>query len=196
MNSPASRKTLPRRSVIAVIGDSHVNPESAPYGLAEATGRQLVEAGYRVLTGGMGGIMEAACRGAKSAGNYLPGDTIALLPGHDPEQANPFADIVIPTGLDHVRNSVVAHADAIVAIGGGAGTLSEICFAWMYKRLVIGMQNVGGWSSRLAGERLDQRIRYSTIPEDCIYPAADPAEVVRLLEKHLSSYKAQHTRIR
>jgi uncharacterized protein (TIGR00725 family) len=54
--------------------------------------------------------------------------------------ANPFVDIAIASGLDHVRNSVVAHADAVIAIGGGAGTMSEICFAWIYKRLVI-----GGW---------------------------------------------------
>ena len=93
--------------------------------------------------------METACRGAKSSSKYQPGDTIAVHPGHDPRDANPFVDVAIASGLDHGRNSVVAHADGVVAIGGSAGTLSEICFAWIYKRLIVGMRT-GGWSGKLA----------------------------------------------
>ncbi len=179
------------RANIAVIGDSNIKRGSAEYRLAEAIGRELVNAGYRVLTGGMQGIMEAALRGAKTSPRYRPGDTIALLPGADPAKANRYADIIIPTGLDHLRNSVVAHAAAVVAVGGGAGTLSEICFAWIYRRPIIGLTGVKGWSARLAGKPLDGRNRFRRIPEDCIYAASSAAEVAAILKEYLHRYVRQ-----
>lgn len=141
-----------RRPLVAVIGDARVEPGGTKDRLAEEVGRLLVDAGFRVLTGGLGGVMEAACRGARSSSRYQSGDTVAVLPGHDPADANPFVDIVIPSGLDHVRNSIVVHADAVIAIGGGAGTMSEICLAWIYKRLIVALRVE--WSIVLRASRV------------------------------------------
>lgn len=183
--------TANRRALIAVVGDARIESGAAKGVLAEQIGRALIDHRYRLLTGGLGGVMEAACRGARASARHADGDTVAILPGHDPQDANPFADIVIASGLDHVRNSVVAHADAIIAIGGGAGTLSELCFGWMYKRLIICLR-VDGWSGKLADSRLDERIRYPTMSDDRLFGADSPAEAVRLLNERLPHYRAQH----
>jgi hypothetical protein len=176
--------------LIAVIGDADAARQSTKYRVAQQVGRSLVDAGCRILTGGLGGVMEAACRGGHASWRYQPGSTVGVLPGSDPNDANEFVDIILPTALHHVRNSLVAHADAVVAIGGGAGTLSEICFAWMYKRLIIALK-VRGWSGRLAGTRLDNRIRYPHLPKDQIYPANNAGDVVRLLRAHLPAYQVR-----
>jgi uncharacterized protein (TIGR00725 family) len=192
MNMPQPQSPVTaRRSLIAVIGDAQLDSGSPVETVVEDIGRALVDAGYRVLTGGLGGVMEAACRGARSSKKYQPGDTIAVLPGHDPREANPFVDVAIASGLDHGRNSVVAHADAIVAIGGGAGTLSEICFAWIYKRLIVGMR-VEGWSGKLADQRVDNRVRYPEIPNDRVFGADNADQVVDLLRANLPIFVSQH----
>jgi uncharacterized protein (TIGR00725 family) len=106
---------------------------------AHAAGRRLAELGAVVVTGGRGGVMEAACRGAKEAG----GRTVGILPGATREEANEFVDVAIPTGLGEMRNALVVRAsDAIVAIGGAWGTLSEIAFARIAGKPVFG---VGSW---------------------------------------------------
>ena len=184
-----------RRPLIAVIGDARLEPGSEKIKLAKDLGRALVDNRYRVLTGGLGGVMEAACEGARSSPMYQPGDTVGIVPGHDPGEANPFVDIAVASGLDHVRNAVVAHAEAVVAIGGGAGTMAEICFAWIYKRLVIGMR-VEGWSGRMADERVDGRVRYPSVPDDRVYGAASASDVVRILSEQLGRYSAWHHGIR
>lgn len=107
--------------------------------------------------------MEAASRGARDSAVWTPGTVVALLPGFDPDHANRYADVVIPTGLDHLRNSLVAQADAVVAIGGGAGTLTEIGLAWIYRRLIVALR-VDGWSGKLADLCVDDRIRYEDTP--------------------------------
>ena len=184
----ATNGTQPsRRSTVAVIGDAICKPNAKTELRARTLGTLLVDSGYRIITGGMGGIMEAACRGAKESRHYREGDTVGLLPGHTPGAANLFVDIIIPTGLDYGRNSLVAHSDAVVAIGGGAGTLSEICYAWMYKRLIIALGEEG-WAGKLADEKLDQRIRYESIPDDRIYAAGNPQKVIELLSRLLPLY--------
>ncbi|GIK54143.1 MAG: hypothetical protein BroJett014_31160 [Planctomycetota bacterium] len=188
-------KSATRRKVIAVVGDAVVPAGSPNDVLAEEIGRALVDAGYRVMTGGLGGVMESACRGAKSSDRYAPGDTIGVLPGHDPTEANLHVDIVIPSGLDHVRNSVVAHADALIAIGGGAGTMSEICLAWIYKRLIIAIR-IDGWSGRVADQRIDERVRYTDVPEDRVYGADSASDVIKFLSERLDRYTAQHHGVR
>jgi uncharacterized protein (TIGR00725 family) len=109
---------------VAVIGASSARPEDLEH--AEAAGRRLAELGAIVVTGGRGGVMEAACRGAKQSG----GLTVGILPGYDRTDANAFVDVALPTGLGEMRNGLVARAaDAIVAVGGAWGTLAEIAFA-------------------------------------------------------------------
>ena len=121
---------------IAVIGASAASPEQLAE--AEAAGRRLAELGAIVVTGGRGGVMEAACRGAKSAG----GQTVGILPGQDRSDANAFVDVAIPTGLGEMRNALVARAgEAVVAIGGAWGTLAEIAFARAAGKAVFGVDS-------------------------------------------------------
>ncbi len=179
---------MPQRPwLVAVIGDGTVAPGSVPWRLAEQLGEALIQAGVRVLTGGLGGVMEAASAGAQRAPAHAPGSVIALLPGDDPADANPGVDVAIPTGLGHLRNALVARADAVVAIGGGAGTLSEMALAWIHRRLVVAYR-VAGWSGRLAGTRVDERTRFPSIPEDQVFAVETAEEAVAVLRRWLPEY--------
>ncbi|WP_052518732.1 TIGR00725 family protein [Archangium violaceum] len=146
----------PRRKQIAVVGSASADENTLR--LAEEVGRLLVDRGHRVLTGGLEGVMEAAARGAKSSARAADGDTIGVLPTLDASTANPWVDIVVPTGMNFARNVVlVAMSDALVALGGGAGTLSEIALAWQHRIPVVALDTGAGWSSRLGGQSLDHR---------------------------------------
>ncbi|MCH9684945.1 MAG: TIGR00725 family protein [Deltaproteobacteria bacterium] len=183
-----------RRFLIAVVGNASVIPGSLREQLAEEIGQRVVDAGYRLVTGGLGGVMAAASRGARRSGAWTDGTIIGVLPGTDPSQANPWVDVPLCTGLDHGRNRIVAQSDAVVAIGGGAGTLSELAFAWIHRRLVIGLR-CGGWSERLADQRVDERQRHPDLPEDRVFGAADAAEALELLETWLPRYGRRHRSI-
>ena len=103
---------------------------------AEEIGRLLAERGCTVVTGGLGEVMAAAHRGAKAAG----GTTIAILPGERRDDANPWADHVVVTGIGHARNlAVAASGDAVIAVGGAWGTLAEIAFAQTLGRVVVAL---------------------------------------------------------
>ena len=102
--------------------------------------------------------MSAVCRIAHSCDGYQSGDTIGILPMEDADSSNPHIDVVIPTGLGLFRNMLVARTgDACIAVRGGSGTLPEIAFAWQINQPVAPMSGTGGWSSELAGRRLDHR---------------------------------------
>lgn len=180
-----------RRSLIAVIGDAAITRGTTPWTTCERLGRLLVDEGHRVLTGGLGGVMEAACEGARLSSLYREGDTVGVLPGHDPAAASPGVDIAIATGFDHGRNVIVAQADAVIAVGGGAGTLSEMALAWAHRRLLIGFRGAG-WSGRLADERIDDRSRYPSIPEDRVYGVSTAEEAIERLRALLPRYDARH----
>lgn len=103
---------------------------------AEEVGGLLAEAGAVVVCGGLGGVMEAACRGASAAG----GLTLGILPGRDRRDANPHVQVAVPTGLGEARNALVVRAaDAVVAVGGAYGTLSEIALALKSGTPVVGL---------------------------------------------------------
>jgi uncharacterized protein (TIGR00725 family) len=124
-----------RPAYIGVIGENEPPPHLLE--AAEAVGRCVAEAGAIVVCGGLGGVMEAACRGAQAAG----GITIGILPGSDRRQANPYLTYAIPTGLGYVRNIlVVRSADAVIAVGGKFGTLSEIAYAMIEGRPLFGLE--------------------------------------------------------
>ncbi|MBL7092327.1 MAG: TIGR00725 family protein [Candidatus Omnitrophica bacterium] len=119
---------------IAVIGGHSCSADIAK--IAETAGKGIAQMGHPLICGGLGGVMEAACKGAKSAG----GRTIGILPGHDKGEANPYVDIPIATGLGYMRNNlVVKNAEIIIAIDGKEGTLSEIAFALQMKKPVLGI---------------------------------------------------------
>ena len=176
------------KKIIAVLGDAVAPEDSLKYRLAFETGKMLVDEGYRVQCGGMAGVMEAVCAGAHASSRYQDGDTIGLIPSFDRNKVNEYVDIVIPMGMDMIRNGITGNADAVIAIGGGAGTLMEMASAWTTFRLMIAYRTVPGWSAELAGRRIDTRIRYPEIPEDCVYGADSPEDVAALLGRNLCSY--------
>lgn len=140
------------RVQVTVIGDGVA--AEAKYQEAFRIGAFIAEIGATLITGGRGGVMEAASKGAKSKNGLVVG----ILPGCDASDANPYSDVVIPTGLGHSRNSLtVLAADIVISLGGGAGTLSELAFAWIYQKPVLALSYMGGWSSELAGKKIDEK---------------------------------------
>lgn len=136
----------------AVIGDS--SPPGHVVRLAEELGRLLARLGITVVSGGLGGVMEGVSRGAREAGGLVVG----IVPSHRLEEANPWCTVVVPTGMGHARNVLTALAgDFVIALGGGAGTLSEICFAWIHGRPIFVLEGAGGWADRLGGTPVDGR---------------------------------------
>lgn len=184
-----------RRPTVAVIGDGMLDEDDPKVALAEQVGRLVVNERWRLLTGGLGGVMEAASRGARGSPAHQPGDIIGLLPGTDPDDANPFVDVPIPTGLDHVRNVIVAQSDAVIAIGGGAGTMAELAFAWLMKRLIVCCR-VPGWSARVADTKLDERVRYADIPDDRAFGVDTAEEAIEILRERIPRYNARHHGVR
>ena len=178
-----------RRHLVSVVGDGTAREGDAVWVAAERLGEHLVDAGFRVMTGGLGGVMEATCRGAHRARAYRPGDTIGVLPDDDASAASTFVDVALPTGLGHLRNGLVARADALVAVGGGAGTLSEVALAWVLRRLVVALR-VDGWSGRLADAAVDSRPRFPAIPDDRVFGAATPEEAAAIVAARLPAYLA------
>ncbi|MHA1713176.1 MAG: TIGR00725 family protein [Candidatus Ranarchaeia archaeon] len=137
---------------IGVVGDSECDERNR--NIAEEVGREIGRKKCILICGGKGGIMEAACKGAQQVG----GITVGILPGKSKAEANQHCTIQIVTGMGWTRNSIVAlSADGIIAIGGKAGTLSEIAYSWMYSKPIVTIAGVGGWSERLAGQCIDNR---------------------------------------
>jgi len=153
-----------RKIIIAVIGGGQPTPEETT--VAEEVGRHIAQKGAMLICGGLGGVMEAACKGASLEG----GVTIGILPGENPLSANPFVQIPIVTGIGYARNiTVVKSANAVIAVGGSYGTLSEIAYARQAGIPVIGLNT---WSLSRNGQQ-----------DDSIIPAQNPTDAV---EKALS----------
>jgi uncharacterized protein (TIGR00725 family) len=143
--------------IIAVVGNSSCSPEESK--LAETVGELLAQQGVTLICGGLGGVMEAVCRGAKSKG----GLTVGILPGQDSSMANPWVDIPVVTGIGEARNVAVAKsAQAVIAIGGSYGTLSEIAYALKSSIPVIGLNT---WSLSRNGQADDSIIRVRSAAE-------------------------------
>jgi uncharacterized protein (TIGR00725 family) len=158
----------PPRAWIAVVGPG--SADAAELVAAEEAGAAIAEAGCGLVCGGLGGVMEAACRGARSRG----GVTLGLLPGTDRDEANGWVIVAVPTGLGEARNALVVRAaDAVVAIGGGWGTLSEIALAMKTGLPVVG---VGTWEPAIGGEPASGVVSATG-------PRAAVAEALRLAER-------------
>ncbi|MFX0090543.1 MAG: TIGR00725 family protein [Candidatus Hodarchaeota archaeon] len=165
--------------MIGVIGDSEIDCQDLVE-LAYKIGQLIAKKGAALVCGGRTGVMEFACKGAFDAG----GLTIAILPTHKKSDANSFCKIRIPTGLGWARNSLVVLAsDVVIAIGGKSGTLSEIAYAWMYEKPIIALTSklVKGWSTELAGKKIDDRRDNAIIPADSAEKAIDIA--FKIIEK-------------
>ena len=125
----------PLREPIGVIGPRDATP--AQQQVASRLGERLADCGFVVLCGGRGGVMQAVCEGVARVG----GTSIAMIPDADPTLANPFASIVIATGLGEARNAVIARASfCLITIGDSYGTLSEVALGRQFHKLVIGME--------------------------------------------------------
>ena len=147
-------KDIRKRIRIAVIGGSR--PGRQALEAAFEVGRLVARAGAIVVCGGLGGVMEAASRGAREEGGFVAG----ILPGGSPDDANPWVDLPVATGLGYTRNAlVVMNADAVVAIDGEYGTLSEIAYGKIHGKKVVGL---GTWDVK------------------GVEPATTPEEAVRL----------------
>jgi uncharacterized protein (TIGR00725 family) len=130
---------------VAVIGSGTCEEGSELWNLAEEVGRGLAEAGVVLVCGGLGGVMAAASRGAAGAGGVV----IGIVPGDSPEHANPRCTHVVATGIGHARNlAVVASGEAVIAVGGEWGTLSEVGFGRRLGRSVVTLRS---WSARGEG---------------------------------------------
>lgn len=139
---------------IGVIGGS--SPDAEALEIAFEVGKLIAKKGAILICGGLSGVMEAASQGAKEAG----GLTVGILPGNNPDQANSYIDIPIATNMGHSRNSLVAlNSDVLIAIDGKYGTLSEIAFACIYRKRIIGL---GTWDIK------------------GVLPVATPEEAVKL----------------
>ncbi len=164
--------------VISVIGASEIDEDTEKKAIE--IGRQLARNKLAVSCGGLYGVMEAVCKGAKEEG----GLTIGIIPYKEKSAANKYIDIAIPVPFSQGRNIVVVlSGDVIVAIAGKAGTLSEISFAWIYGKPIVALTGVDGWSSKIAGQKLDDR------RTDLIHGAKTPKEVVDKVLELLNSEK-------
>jgi len=160
--------------VISVICGSEIDKETEIKAIE--IGRLLAKNNYAVSCGGLSGAMEAVCKGAKEEN----GLTIGIIPYKEKSAANKYVDIAIPVPFSQARNIVVVlSGDACVAIGGKAGTLSEMCFAWIYGKPIVALSSAEGWSSELANRKIDDR------RSDMIYGAETPEEVVDKIKELL-----------
>ncbi|NHJ49967.1 MAG: TIGR00725 family protein [Asgard group archaeon] len=172
-------RKLDRRKLVAIIGGSVQNCTKTDYDIAYRLGKLLIVNGYRLVTGGYGGVMEAASKGARNADEYREGDIVGIISSISPEDANEYCDIVIATGIGYARNQIItASADVVVAIGGGSGTLSEIAFAWQLNKKIIAFTSEG-WSGHLADKTLDSKRKDKVIPVDT------PEQVIEVLKSLL-----------
>ncbi len=174
--------------MIAVIGNGFSEENTIEYQTAYGLGKLIIENGYRLINGGLGGVMEASSKGAMSSPLHQDGDVIGIIPGLNPVTANEYTDIVIGTGLGISRNIIVANSDAVIGVGGGSGTLSEIAFAWQLGRLVLCFRgSESGWSSRLADEYLDER-RDGLDIDHAIYGFNTPSDAISIINEVLTIY--------
>ena len=177
------------KKIVAVIGDASLDAynlatQKAIEGLAHDLGSAIIDAGYVLANGGMGGVMEYSSRGARSASNYHPNSIISVLPMYDKSAGNGLADICLTSGYDLGRNiALISMADAVVAIGGGAGTLNEITLAWQMGKLIIALGPYG-WTGKVADTKLDAR------RQDLIYPASTPDEALAIIKEKIDAYNA------
>jgi len=164
---------------ILVIGnnDNGCTPELEK--IAYETGIEIAKSNSILITGGLGGVMKAASKGAKESG----GLTVGIIPQNDMSEANEFCDVVIPSGIGLMRDFLNAlSADGVIAIGGGSGTLSEICAAYMYSKPIVVLKNSGGTSTKFADQYLDHRENVKIIGVET------PKEAVELIFKEIKSH--------
>jgi len=170
---------LTRQRQILVIGFGKDHCPEAAYNAAYQVGTEIAKRSAVLLTGGLGGVMEAASKGAKDAGGF----SIGIIPQDDKAQANQYCDVVIATGLGFSRDFVTAYsADAIVIVGGGAGTMIEAAAGYQKKIPIVAVKGTGGMADRLADTYIDdrklQRVMGASTPEIAVTTALSLLDAV------------------
>ena len=168
------------KGIVSVIGASEITKEIRDKTIE--IGRLLAKNNLAIACGGLSGVMEAVCKGAKEEGGF----TIGIIPFLEKSAANEYIDLVIPCPFSQARNIVVVlTGDVCLAISGKAGTLSEISFAWIYQKPIVALTNIEGWSSKIANKKLDDR------RSDIIYGVKTPKEAI---EKIIKLFKKINTK--
>ena len=180
-NNGSIERLINRKPLIAIIGNSRAVYGSDNYELAYWLGYALVSKGYRIITGGSGGIAEAAARGACISTGYSNDDVINVLPGQHPCDPKHFHEACMSFTDSMSGDVVVPQSDAVIAIGGGSGTLTQLAHAWALDKLVIAYR-VKGWSGRVADHPLGIRHRMPYVPDDQVYGVESENEVLEKLE--------------
>lgn len=154
---------------VGIIGANKSMCSQELYDFGVALGMGIATKNRTFICGGMGGFMEAVCKGIKSSAETFSGQTVGILPNDIIDSANPYVDLAIATGVGVARNVIIVQtADILIAAGGGAGTLSEIAFAWQLKKTVLCVTLFDGWAKELAGKNLDNRNSDLLIPVNSI----------------------------
>jgi len=163
---------VPRRRQVLVIGfDKNHCPESA-YQAAYLVGLEVARAGAVLISGGLGGVMEASSKGAKEGGGLV----IGIIPQDDKNAANEFCDLVIATGMGFARDFITAYsADAIIVVGGGGGTMIEIAAAYQKNIPIVALKGTGGAADQLVDTYIDDRKIERTLGENTAKKAVETA---------------------
>jgi uncharacterized protein (TIGR00725 family) len=155
-NSDNKLLNLVRKLQIAVIGYNKDRCTDIASRIAHEVGKEIARAGAVLICGGLGGVMESACKGAKESG----GTTVGIIPQEEFSYANEYCDIVVCTGMGYARDFIVASsADGIIAVGGGIGTLIELGVGYMTKKTMVAIAGSGGTADMYGGKFLDERNR-------------------------------------
>ena len=174
-----------RKLQISVLGSSKVICTKKAYTYAEQAGKGLAKHGCTVLTGGGLGVMEAALKGAKEAG----GETLAIVPWEDKSHVNDYADYVVATGIGWSRNSINLNScDGAIVVGGGAGTLNEVTYAYMQSKPIVCITPSGGMAKEISNTYFDIR------KTEKIYGADNAKEAVELLLDLIKKQKRKKTK--
>jgi hypothetical protein len=145
---------MPKKRQILVVGNNENGCTPELEKLAYDIGQEVAKSNSVLITGGLGGVMKAACHGAHDAG----GLTVGIIPQNDPSFANEYCDIVIPSGLGLSRDFLTAlSADGVIVVGGGSGTLSEVCAAYMHNKPIAALKSSSGVATQYADKFLDHR---------------------------------------
>jgi uncharacterized protein (TIGR00725 family) len=174
ISSRTAQSNYKRQIQVLVIGSDGDHCPENTYVAAREVGAQIASKGAITVTGGLGGVMEAACRGAKEKGGMVVG----IIPHEDMSYANPFCDIIIPTGIGFARNFITAYsADTCIVVGGGAGTYIEACVAYQKGKPIVALTGTGGTADKIADSYLDDRktvkVLSAATPQEAVERALD-----------------------
>lgn len=169
---------MAKKHQILVIGHDDDGCTPLHEKLAYDTGVEIAKSGAVLISGGLGGVMRAASQGAQEAG----GLTVGIIPFDNASTANAYCDIVIPTGMGHTRDFLTAlSADGVIIIGGGSGTLTEVCASYVHNKPMAALKNSGNVASKYADQYMDHRNKVKIVGVD------SPKEAVKYILEQITS---------